>query len=225
MNQSMAIYAKNGQRLSHVRLRDFLRLKIEGRHLPGDVRPARALRRAERALVPRVPLERRGPDRSRRSRAARGVAQRGPDRAVERPSCSRSANRRSATTSRRRRTSRSASTRRASTSACGSFRAETAAFAKIVATPKAPLVAKRPKLGALTQFSNLSGVVASPQPAQRLDDGAEDGWAVASIEGRGADVRVWKITWNGNTPSLWSPTDVATDAFGEPSTRCRTAAR
>lgn len=86
-----------------------------------------------------------------------------------------------------------------------------AAYGKIIATRKSTLIA-----ATLHQFTNLSGILGSPHPATSLDATAtgDPAWFAASLEGTMANVRMWKVTWSGNTPALSSAFLVTTPAYG-----------
>lgn len=93
--------------------------------------------------------------------------------------------------------------------------AVTPEFCKLAVTPKASLVANRPSLGKITQFSPLTGLVASPLPATNLDaPGTGPAWVVASTADTRAGLRWWKVNWSRGTPTLSAPGDLATPAFG-----------
>jgi hypothetical protein len=90
------------------------------------------------------------------------------------------------------------------------------AFAKIVATPKAPLIAASPSLGTVTQFSNITDMYSSPEPAFNYDAVGASGAAyfVASSTSVNGNVNYRTLTWSGGTPSLSATKIVSTPAYG-----------
>lgn len=91
-------------------------------------------------------------------------------------------------------------------------------FNKIIATRKSTLVAAVPTLGPVHQFSNLIGNVSSPVPVTNLEkiSATHPAWFAASINVLRTDVRLWKLTWNGATPTLSDALTVTTPAYGYP---------
>src|SRR5207249_4333303 len=75
-------------------------------------------------------------------------------------------------------------------------------YAKIAATPKAPLVAAGPSLGTVTQFSNITNMYSSPQPATNLDavTATSPAFFVASSPTANANITYRTLSWNGTTP-------------------------
>lgn len=91
-------------------------------------------------------------------------------------------------------------------------------FSKIIATPKAPLVAGSPSLGTLFQFSNLNDSVSSPQPSINFDAvGPNDPeFFVSSSPSTNANINYRSLTWNGGSPSLSSAASISTPAYAQP---------
>jgi hypothetical protein len=92
-------------------------------------------------------------------------------------------------------------------------------FEKIVAIPKASLLASSPSLGSVFAFSNIDDMFGSPQPAYNFDPVASTGrmWFVASSNTFFADVNYRTLTWSGGTPFLSSSSGVvSTPGFGSP---------
>ncbi|MCC2670223.1 MAG: hypothetical protein K0Q72_2694, partial [Armatimonadetes bacterium] len=75
--------------------------------------------------------------------------------------------------------------------------------AKIVAMPKASLLAASPSLGTLSQWARIQDMFSTPQPALNLDPvGAGDpAWLFSSSPGS-PSLLYRKITWSGGTPQL-----------------------
>jgi hypothetical protein len=90
-------------------------------------------------------------------------------------------------------------------------------YAKIAATPKAPLIAASPSLGAVTQFSNITDMYSSPQPAFNFDAVGPTGPAffVASSTTVFGNVNYRTLTWSGGTPSLSTTKVLSTPAYGD----------
>ncbi|MCI0639481.1 MAG: GEVED domain-containing protein, partial [Gemmataceae bacterium] len=90
-------------------------------------------------------------------------------------------------------------------------------YAKIVATPIAPLLASTPSLGTVTQFSNIDDMYSSPQPAYNFDDigGSDRAWFVSSSNNFLSDIRYRTITWSGGVPSISATSTLSTAAFGD----------
>jgi len=90
--------------------------------------------------------------------------------------------------------------------------------AKIIATPKAPLLAGAPSLGTVTQFSGITDMFSTPQPALNFDATASGGPAffVASSAFVLADVFYRSLTWSGGVPTLSALSTLATPAFAAP---------
>src|SRR6185503_10415045 len=80
-------------------------------------------------------------------------------------------------------------------------------FVEIAATPKAPLVAASPSLGPVTEFSPITDMWATPQPALNYDPvgPSEPAWFFASSTLVYAAITYRSLTWSGGTPRL-SPT-------------------
>jgi hypothetical protein len=91
------------------------------------------------------------------------------------------------------------------------------AFARIVATPKAPLLAASPSLGTTFVFDNLTDIV-NPQAAHRLDAAgpSDPAWFVSSSTVRFSDVLFRRLTWSGGQPTLSSTVTVSTSSYGPP---------
>ncbi len=92
-------------------------------------------------------------------------------------------------------------------------------FAKIAATPKAPLIAAGPSLGVVTQFSNITDLYSTPQPAHNHDAVASDGraWFVAASNVANANIHYRTLTWIGGTPVLSGASSIlTTPAYGPP---------
>lgn len=78
---------------------------------------------------------------------------------------------------------------------------------KVAATPKAPLIAASPSIGAVTTFSGISDVNGNLQPALRLDAAAptDPAWFAGSsrfLTGPSAGLVVRTLTWSGSVPTL-----------------------
>jgi hypothetical protein len=91
-------------------------------------------------------------------------------------------------------------------------------YAKIVATPKAPLLAATPSLGPVFQFTNIMDMYASPQPAHNFDlVGASDrAWFVSSSNSTNANINYRTMTWSGGVPSLSATSVLTTPNYGNP---------
>jgi hypothetical protein len=85
-------------------------------------------------------------------------------------------------------------------------------YAKIAATPKAPLIAATPSLGTVYTFSNITDMEASPQPVTNLDSitATAPAFFVASSNTANGNVNYKTLTWgSGGVPTL-STTQVVT---------------
>ncbi|MGV3723268.1 MAG: hypothetical protein ACO1SX_20400, partial [Actinomycetota bacterium] len=78
-----------------------------------------------------------------------------------------------------------------------------ASFAKLVATPLAPLVAGSPSLGAVTTLSNIQDMFSTPQPALNLDanDATSPAWFISS-DPSSVNLKYRKVTWNAGIPTF-----------------------
>jgi len=88
---------------------------------------------------------------------------------------------------------------------------------KIVCTPKAPLLAGSPSLGAVTEFSGISDVTGNVQPALRIDAAgpSDPAWFVGSrrfLDG----LSVRTVTWSGGVPTLSGIQNVFLTQIGSP---------
>ena len=90
-------------------------------------------------------------------------------------------------------------------------------YVKCVATPKAPLIAASPSLGAVTQWSNITDAYGTPQPALNLD-GSGNGlaWFLYSSNYTYSNLCYRTISWNGSTPTISSTITLTTSAFDQP---------
>src|SRR5207249_6593878 len=70
---------------------------------------------------------------------------------------------------------------------------------KIVATPKASLIAASPSMGTLYQFSNITDMYSTPQPADNFDTVGISGqaWFVSSSATAAANLEYCTLTWSG----------------------------
>ncbi len=91
-------------------------------------------------------------------------------------------------------------------------------FAKIAVTPKASLIAGSPSLSTITQFSNITDMFSSPQPATNFADIAatDPFFFVSSSTTVFGNVNYRTVTWSGNTPTLSSTSAAATPAYANP---------
>jgi hypothetical protein len=89
-------------------------------------------------------------------------------------------------------------------------------YEKIAATPKGPLIAASPSLGAVTQWTNITDMEATPQPADNYDAVATNDpeFFVSSSVTVYGDVNYRTLTWNNGTPSLSATTELTTPAYG-----------
>ena len=89
------------------------------------------------------------------------------------------------------------------------------AYAKLVAIPKASLVATSPSLGTVSQWTKITDSYGSPHPALNLDGSANGReWFVYSSNNFYSDLRYRTITWSNGTPSSSATTTLSTPAFG-----------
>ncbi len=88
-------------------------------------------------------------------------------------------------------------------------------YAKIAATPKAPLLAASPSLGTLTVSGTIADMYSTPQPATNFDPVASTDpfYFVSSSTAVYANVNYRKVTWSGGVPSFSSTSVVVTPAF------------
>ena len=91
-------------------------------------------------------------------------------------------------------------------------------YAKLAATPKASLLAASPSLGTVTQFSNITDMLSSPQPAHNQDavSASSPAWFVSSSATVYANVVYRTLTWSGGVPALTASTSITTTAFSAP---------
>ncbi len=91
-------------------------------------------------------------------------------------------------------------------------------FAKIAATPKASLIAATPSLSTVTQWSNITDMYSSPQPAHNQDDigPSTAAWFVSSSSSVFANINYKTLTWSGGTPTLSSTSVLSTAAIAAP---------
>ncbi|HEY3246305.1 MAG TPA: dockerin type I domain-containing protein [Phycisphaerae bacterium] len=90
--------------------------------------------------------------------------------------------------------------------------------AKLAATPLAPLIAASPSLGAVSQFSGITNLFSSPQPAHNQDAAPAGGraWFVSSSTSTNANIAYRTLTWSGGAPTLTSTLTLTTPAYGTP---------
>jgi hypothetical protein len=99
------------------------------------------------------------------------------------------------------------------------FASNNTSRARIVVTPKAPLIAASPSLGTITDFDNITDMYSTPMPANNHDAVAPTGraWFVASNHQFYANLNYRRLTWSGSTPTLdASSTVLTTPAFAAP---------
>lgn len=91
-------------------------------------------------------------------------------------------------------------------------------FAKIVATPKTPLIAATPSLGTVTQVSDSFDLYSSPQPAHNHDAVPANGVAffVASSTTVFGNVNYRAVTWIAGVPSFGASGVVTTPQYDAP---------
>ncbi len=91
-------------------------------------------------------------------------------------------------------------------------------FSKIAATPKASLIAGSPSLGVVTQFSNITDMYSTPQPANNHDAvGPTDPvWFMGSSALVFADIVYRTLTWNAGVPILSATTNLTSPAYAAP---------
>ncbi|MCY3018584.1 MAG: DUF5060 domain-containing protein, partial [Planctomycetota bacterium] len=92
-------------------------------------------------------------------------------------------------------------------------------YAKIAATPKAPLLAASPSLGTVSQFTSITDMFSSPQPAQNLDaiSDTAPAWFVSSSKApRYVNILHRTLTWSGGVPTLSATTAVTTALYAAP---------
>ena len=91
-------------------------------------------------------------------------------------------------------------------------------YAKIIATPKAPLLAPTPSLGTVSQFTDILDMYAAPQPAHNLDPvgPADEAWFVSTSNSGNANVNYRTLTWSGGAPSLSNTQVLTTPTYGNP---------
>ncbi|MCC6730785.1 MAG: Ig-like domain repeat protein [Chthonomonadales bacterium] len=96
------------------------------------------------------------------------------------------------------------------------FPSNSANFAQIAATPKAPLLAASPSLGAVTTWGSISDMFSTPVPARNLSQAPADNfaWVVASSPYDLSGLTYRAIVWAGDTPSLSSTFTLSTPPFG-----------
>jgi hypothetical protein len=88
-------------------------------------------------------------------------------------------------------------------------------WAKIAATPKAPLLAASPSLGPVYQWNNITDMYASPEPAHNLDGSAGGReWFVASSTTAFGNVNYRTLAWIGGAPSISGTAVLTTPAYG-----------
>ncbi|HEX4591750.1 MAG TPA: dockerin type I domain-containing protein [Gemmataceae bacterium] len=89
-------------------------------------------------------------------------------------------------------------------------------YAKIVATPKAPLIAASPSLGTVTQFTNITDMFSSPEPATNYDaiSGTSPAFFVASSATSFGNIKYRTLTWSNGTPTLSGTQTVVTPGYG-----------
>jgi hypothetical protein len=91
--------------------------------------------------------------------------------------------------------------------------------ATIAATPKASLLAASPSIGTVTQFTAITDMFSTPQPAhnQSAVNGTDPAWFVASSSSFFSDIRYRTLVWSGGAPILdSSSTTLTSDAFSSP---------
>jgi len=92
-------------------------------------------------------------------------------------------------------------------------------YAKIIATAKAPLISASPSLGNVYQWSNITDMYSTPQPAHNHDavGGTGKAWFIASSAAVYANLKYRRLTWSGGVPSLdGSSGTITTPAFDYP---------
>ncbi|MDO8586033.1 MAG: immunoglobulin domain-containing protein [Armatimonadota bacterium] len=90
--------------------------------------------------------------------------------------------------------------------------------AKIAATQKASLVAVSPSLGAVYQWSDITDMWSSPQPAHNQDPVPPSGaaWFVSSSSSTRANIHYRRLTWSGGVPTLSATSVVTTPGYAVP---------
>jgi len=92
-----------------------------------------------------------------------------------------------------------------------------ASYAKILATAKAPLIAPAPSITTIYQWTSISDMYSTPQPAHNHDAVAAGGraWIVAASQSTYANVVYRRLTWSGGVPSLdGTSSTLSTPSFG-----------
>jgi hypothetical protein len=87
---------------------------------------------------------------------------------------------------------------------------------RILATPKAPLIAGSPSLGTVSVFTGITDMYGSPQPSYNFDTVSGTGacWFLAASTTVFANINYRKITWSGSVPSISSTTVLTTNSYG-----------
>ncbi|MCX7003637.1 MAG: hypothetical protein NTV22_10260 [bacterium] len=77
-------------------------------------------------------------------------------------------------------------------------------YAKILATAKAPLIAPAPSITTIYQWTGISDMYSTPQPAHNHDAVAPDAraWIVAASASVYANIQYRRVTWSGGVPTL-----------------------
>ena len=98
------------------------------------------------------------------------------------------------------------------------FASNNTSFAKIVVTPRAPLLAGAPALGAVTQFSGITDMFSSPQPAHNFDPilTTTPQFFVSSSAFVFANLVYRTVTWTGGVPALSAISTLVTPGFAAP---------
>jgi len=92
-------------------------------------------------------------------------------------------------------------------------------YAKILATAKAPLIAPAPSITTIYQWTSISDMYSTPQPAHNHDAIAagDRAWIVAASPSSYANIRYRRLTWSGGVPALdGASSTLTTPAFGMP---------
>jgi len=89
--------------------------------------------------------------------------------------------------------------------------------AEIAATPKASLIAASPSLSTVTQFTGITDMYSSPQPALNFDSTSGGGpqFFVSSSTTVFGNINYRSLTWSGGVPSLSATSVLTTAAYGD----------
>ncbi|MFO0910376.1 MAG: hypothetical protein U0794_18860 [Isosphaeraceae bacterium] len=97
------------------------------------------------------------------------------------------------------------------------FPSSGAAYVKMFATPKAPLIAASPSLGTVTATGNVTDMSSTPQPTTALDPvtGSTAAFFLGSSTTLFANVTYRSVTWSGATPTIAASTStLVTPVYG-----------